>query len=148
MAHYGVKYRGTFKDINNQPYRLDIEELDYYGSITTVLIDTPPVVTYPDIKKGVDWLFSSGCEFSLVSTGNMDYIDMFTNEMQKYRVTILLDGLKVWCGFLDTETYTEDFNQSFNYSVQFSANDGLKLLERYLYLDNGNNYTGMTSLWK
>lgn len=146
---YNTKYTATFKDVNNKPYRLDIDELNYIGNSTTVTLASSPVVSYPEIKKGYDWLFTSGIEFSLLSTVDRQFIDMFTNEMQKYRVTLNANGAKVWSGFLDVETYSEDFNKYSNYSVNFTGNDGFKLLERYSYVNNaGANYTGITSVWQ
>ena len=110
MATYNTLYKAYFKDLNNFQYELDIEQLNFTGSSSTVLLDTSPTVTYPDIKKGYDWLFSSGIEFSLVSATDRKFINLFTNELQKYRITLYAGGGLCWSGFLDVENYEEDFN--------------------------------------
>jgi len=49
----------------------------------------------------------------------------------------------LWCGYLDTELYTEPFDSLTNYPVSFTANDGFNLLDRLSFVDNdGNNYSG------
>lgn len=153
MATYGLLYYSTFSDSENNRYKLEIQQLNYTGSSTQVKLAVAPVINYPDITKGYDWLFTSGIEFELLSETDRQYISLVTNDIQKYR--LILKGIysgyyyPIWTGFLDTENYEESANENYNYNVRFTGNDGFKLLERFNYVDtNGNNYTGITSIWQ
>lgn len=147
MENYGNLYTGSIKAFNGDTYDIWVQKRGYTGTSTTVSFGEP-LIKYDSIKKNYEFLLSSGIEFSMISAVDREFINLFTNDIQLYK--ILLYKNSQYCGnyFLDTETYQEDFNQSNNYEVSFTANDGLKLLDRYSYLDaNGNKYTGITSVW-
>ena len=151
MTNYGEIYYATFADVDKNTYKLSILELNYTGATQEVRLVTAPVITYPQIQLGYDWVFSSGIEFDLLSVTDRQYIHLFTNELQKFKVIIYkknssgVYNIIHWKGFLDTEIYSEELNRKSNYPVRLTGNDGLKLLDNYKYLDSsGNSYGGIT----
>ena len=88
MANYSELYYSTWGDLTKDRMKLTIEQLDYTGSTQRVYMAKAPVISYPEIKKGYDWLFSSGIEFELLATYDRQFANMFTNEIMKYRITL------------------------------------------------------------
>lgn len=154
MANYNELYYSTWGDLTKDRMKLTIEQLDYTGSTQRVYMAKAPVITYPEIKKGYDWLFSSGIEFELLATYDRQFANMFTNQIMKYRITLYhynpayVSYYPVWQGFIDSETYFESANEKINYNVKFTGSDGFKLLERFKYVDSNNaHYSGMTNFY-
>ncbi|MFY9150943.1 MAG: hypothetical protein WAO52_02935 [Prolixibacteraceae bacterium] len=68
--------------------------------------------------------------------------------MMEYQIRLYKSDILIWCGFLDSELYSEPFNITNNYTVTFTGTDGFALLNRIYYLDsNGSKYTGLMTQW-
>jgi len=141
------KYYYTFKSISNQQYTVEIWQ-NTTDIITAVEIlgDVKPfTVQYPSITK-FDTVRGSGCEINLISKTDRQFFSLFTANFLEYQIRLYKDAALIWCGYLDSELYTEDFSNIDNYSVSFSGTDGFALLERLNYVDaSKNHYTGITS---
>lgn len=152
MAIYSEKYYATFSDTDNNRYKLSIEEINYTGSSTQVKLAVAPSITYPAIQVSYDWFYTSGIEFELLSETDRQFIDMFTNEMQKFRIILYIYSKSsytvVWSGYIDNEIYSENLNAKFNYNVKITGNDGFNLLKNYKYVDDNNQvYSGITNVF-
>jgi len=147
------KYSCPFKGITNNSYRIEIWENDKFpvtsGSCTGM--ESPFVVNYSDVSK-LEPIHGSGCQISLLSDTNMKFLDLYTADIQEYQIRFYIDSDLMWCGYMDTEIYEEQFSETTNYPVSFSGNDGFALLDRMYYLgDEGGKsfkFTGITSQWE
>lgn len=147
---YEQKYYYTFYGLNGVEYTVSIDE-DTAGSITPVEVRgnvSPFTVEYPELQNKYAPVFSSGCTINLLSAFDRQFFDLFTAEMQQYRIRLLVAGAVKWIGLLDTEIYHEDFSSVDNYPISFTGNDGFNILDRILFVDSdGNNIDTITSCW-
>ena len=141
------KYYYTFKSITNQSYTVEIwQNTTDILTAVEILGDVKPfTVQYPRINK-FEVIRGSGCEINLISKTDRQFFSLFTANFLEYQIRLFKGSALIWCGFLDSELYTEDFSNIDNYSVSFSGTDGFALLERFNYVDiNKQHYTGITS---
>lgn len=146
---YQKKYYYSFGSINNNLYTVEIWQ-DITGTTLTaeeiIADETPFIITYPKVSK-FETIRGSGVDFSLTSTSNMKFLDLYTSNMKEYQVRLYSGSTMLWNGYLNSEVYSEDFSYNNNYQVQFTANDGLALLDRMQYLKiDGTKYDGFTTL--
>lgn len=146
---YQEKYYFFFKDINNNQFTIRIHQLANDGTISTQQVtagNNPFTVMLPSISNKFQSVRGTGCTINLLSQSNMQFLDLFTANMLEYKITAYKNGSLFWTGFLDSELYTEPFNELTNYEVSVSGSDGFAILSRMKYLDtNGNKYTGLDS---
>ena len=142
------KYFYYFRDIDDLQYTAEIWE-EAAGTITAVEIrgDAAPfTVTMPGLSDKFQPVRGSGCQINLVSETNMQFIGLYTADMQQYQIRLYASGSLVWIGWLDSELYSEPFNDLTNYPVSFSGSDGFALLDRMNYInDDGSKITGISS---
>lgn len=143
------KYYFTFQDFKRVSYTTEIwqdttttitaEEIQ--GSLNPFKIEYPTANIFEPVK-------GSGCELNLLSTTDRKFFNLYTADMMEYQIRFYKSGVLIWCGYLDSELYTEPFNQSKNYTITFTGSDGFALLERLNYLaSDGSNYTGLVLQW-
>ncbi len=137
-------YTGTFKDISNTQYQLDILQNTSISPTTIRLAAAPVTIEYSDFAGTVN---GSGAIINLLSQTNMQFLNLFTADIKEYQVVLKKSGSIIWQGYIDTENYNEPLADLNNYEVQVTANDGLAILNRMKYLNGSSNYTGATSLW-
>ena len=141
------KYYYTFKSITTQQYTVEIWQntTDIITAVEILGDIKPFTVQYPAISK-FDVIRGSGCEINLISKTDRQFFSLFTANFLEYQIRLFKGAALIWCGYLDSELYTEDFSNIDNYSVSFSGTDGFALLERLNYVDaSKNHYTGITS---
>ena len=143
------KYWYTFKDLKNIQYTVEIWQ-DTTDIITAEEIrgdQDPFLIQYSDISK-LESIRGSGCELNLLSSTDRKFMSLYTANMMEFQIRVYNGVNLIWLGYLDSELYSEPFNQIKNYPVRFSGTDGFALLERFNYLDiNGNKYTGLDTQW-
>ena len=143
------KYYYTFKDTSNVQYTAEIWQ-DTASAITAEEIrgDYKPFsIEYP--QTGLfEPVKGSGCELNLLSTTDRKFFNLYTADMMEYQIRFYKAGVLIWCGYLDSELYSEPFSESENYPVTFTGTDGFALLERMNYLtSDGSKYTGLVLQW-
>ena len=142
------KYYFSFKSIINQQYTVEIWQNITGTTLTAVEIlgdESPFIVQYPSITK-FEPVRGSGCSLNLISQTDGQFFNLFTANYLEYQLRLYKGNNLIWCGFLDSELFTEDFSQLWNYPVSFSGSDGFAVLERINYLDNNLlHYSGITS---
>jgi hypothetical protein len=143
------KYFYTFKSLNNDSYEIQILHTGVSGATQITSDQVPFVVDYPESKK-FEAVRGSGCDMNLISETDRQFIGLYSNEIQKYQIRLIKNSSQYpsWLGYLDSETYTEDFGSLKNYPVKFTGTDGFALLNRLLFVDgSGNKYSGQISQW-
>lgn len=150
------KYYYTFKDINDLSYLTEIWQ-NTTVTITEELIradESPFKVIYPEVSNKFEPVRGSGCSIILLSESNMKFTDLYTADFQEYQIRLYLGtnpytNNLIWCGYLDSELYTEPFAELNNYPVSLTGNDGFGILDRLSYVnDDNSNYSGITSQWE
>lgn len=149
MINYKLLYYANYKSIDNDLLRLEIHK--DYGSSSIIdapqeikLCTNPFNVEFPVIKNKLEVIRSSGAQLDLFCTEGSQFINLYTAKIKEYKVIFKMNDKIVWSGFLDTENYSEEFSVSKNYPIQFTANDGFKILERINFFEN----TGLIPLIK
>ena len=144
------RYNYTFRDNTNTEYTVELWQ-DTPTSITAsgITAGLPPfVVNYPPKSNKLDIILGSGCDMTLLSVDSLQFLDLYTSDMMEYKIKMYSGATLLWTGYLDSELYSEPFNEYNNYNVNLTGNDGLALLDRLDYLDStGGTYTGVQTNW-
>lgn len=145
---WNVKYYYTFKSLNENKFKVEI--LTEATGVTTpteiIGAATPCVLEFPTYKK-LDIIRVSGATLRLISTEMFKFLDLGTDNIQEYKVIIYKNDNVYWAGWLDSELYNENLSEYENYEVEFTASD-FNVCERIKFVDdNGNNYTGISTLF-
>jgi hypothetical protein len=150
MSNFQKKYYFNFYDLNQNNFIVEIWQ-DTQSVITATQIrgDVQSFsVNYPRIQSKLTPIHNSGADINLISVGNFDFLNLYTSNMQEYQIRCYKAAQLVWCGYLNSELYTEPFDQLTNYSVNFTCNDGFSLLERLNFVDaSKNQYQDIASFW-
>lgn len=150
MSNFQKKYYYDFKSLDNKNQTVEI-----WQDITTTITPTkiigavdPFVVTLTPLENKFQPVRGTGADLNLFATSTLQFMDLYTANIQEYQVKHTIDGELNWCGYLDTELFSSDFSKQKNYTVSITANDGFALLERMNYLQSdGSNYQGLTTQW-
>lgn len=152
MATYQFKqYILPFKGFGGNDYEVQLwHHTDVNEGTNTVELTgmvNPFIVDYPEVNK-LTPIRGSGAELNILSETNMQFLNLYHIDWQEWEVRLLRGSTVIWNGWLDTELYTEDYSETTNYPIQFTANDGFALLERYKFVEsNGDPYLGLKSQW-
>lgn len=147
---YQLKYYLNFKDIDDNQYTVNIYEdtTDIISSIEIRGIASPFIVNLPLFKK-TDSIRGSGANINILSETNGQFVSLYTSDIQKFRVEFKKGTVVKWTGYLDSEVYSEQFNQLDNYPVNIKANDGFNILDRLNYVQADNSkYSGIQTQWQ
>lgn len=143
------KYYYSFGSVFNNSYTVEIWQ-NTGATLTAEQITgayDPFKVMYP-LAQRFEPVRGSGADINIISTESMKFVNLYTADKFEYQVKLLSGSTLLWIGYLDTELYSEPFNEKNNYTVSITANDGLALLERIEYLQaNGTAYTGFSKNW-
>lgn len=145
---YGVKYRLEYYDnIAGFHHKTEIIEKDFVGSVTEVLGGDEPT-SYSLRGEGANsrdkfnTLISGEITFKMTSEANEQYIDLYTNDPEKYRVRHYVDtgsGYElVFLGKMIAGSYQENYISPPFY-VSVAATDGTPELDKLPFLDAGGN---------
>jgi hypothetical protein len=116
--------------------------------------ENPFSVEWPQVDKFTP-IMSSVATFQLMSMSNFQYKDLWTEDIQRYRVLLRMlyggatEWVTVWEGWLNAETYEEDLyryaGDGLAYPVTFYASD-FNVLRRIKFVDRakgGEPYRGL-----
>lgn len=115
----------TVKEVTgaSEPFKIDYEQAEKFQAVR-----------------------GSGATLNLISKSNFQFIDLHTDDMQKYLIKFYRAGSLYWIGWLDSELYTETLTNAIPYPVEFTAAD-FNILERLKYLkDEETKYSDITTL--
>lgn len=145
----GVTHDYIFTGMDHVPYRVEIWNQDSTQYSRIVGADAPFRVTF-DIENKYTTIRGSACDLNILSEFSMQFIDLYTTDMFGCKIKLYNATTEdlLWIGYLNSELYTEPFNEKNNYVVSLTGNDGLALLERLEYLDeDGDRYAGISDNW-
>lgn len=152
MTGYTKYYYYSFRDNNNTLYKVEIhkyiDDVAVPYPLEVIAGNNPFTIEYPERDK-FSPVWGSGCSFNLLSTIDRQFIGLYTADIQEYQIRLLDESDNIiWCGFLDSEFYEEEFSEISNYSVSFTGTDGFALLDRLNYVNNldGEHYQYTASL--
>lgn len=143
------KYYYSFGSVFKNAYTVEIwQNTDATLTAEEIIGSYDPFkVMYP-LAQRFEPVRGSGADINIISTESMKFVNLYTADKFEYQVKLLSGATLLWVGYLDTELYSEPFNEKNNYTVSLTANDGLALLERMEYLQtNGTAYTGFSTNW-
>lgn len=128
---YGLKYFGEFGDYYGDLFRVEIDERNYTGASSEMLMaDTPLQLDYPgdefDVYRPV---FGSQLIISVISQTDFQYINLHTADARQYRVTVKKNTVLYWKGWILPDLFNEPYVAP-PYVVNISARCGLGELDK------------------
>ena len=124
-------YFGTFKDIENVEYRVEITT-DLEGEDEEILLaDEPVVIDYESDNENAykPYKCSTATIRILLNEANFDLIDAFANRV---KVNIYKENKVIWCGFATPNTYSQSYEDYFDV-FELECQDGVSTLQYYDY---------------
>lgn len=154
-GNYGLKYYKTFvNDMGNQ-VRLNVYMRGYPGDVWQKIGDfvslrlqldgsddptepiTKSILTF-SMRDSVDKPDVSGVKYG-------DWKEFYTNDATLYRVDLLVDGNKMWSGYVTPDNWRETLE--YRSEIVITARDGLGALQDYIFREEaGSTEPGLISL--
>lgn len=126
---YGVKYMAKFRTASESPCEIRIEEKNYAGASRELIAGATPFVIRTSQSDFLTPVRASGGTISVFGSDYMQ--DLYANDPQGFKVTVVIDGNVHWIGFLTPDTFSQNFtNPEFIYEMEcVSAFSTLKYKE-------------------
>lgn len=116
-------------------------------STTPEIIEAAPdafALEYLEVKK-LEPVQGSQATLKLISERNFQFLDLHTDDMQKYLIKFYRASQLYWIGYLDSELYNENLTDYAPYAVEFSGAD-FNILERLKFRNESEKpYTDIAS---
>ena len=127
---YGTLYTLEFPDYFDRTIQVLIEEQDYAGASTDIKGgEVPLTISWKTPSDFIlDPINGSMATIRLMSETDYQFLNLYTNSNRKYRVTINIDAVLEWKGFISPDQYQEDYKQT-PYATEFRAMDQLGFLK-------------------
>ena len=147
------KYYYSFKSLETE----DTNLIEIWQDTGDVLVaeevtggGSPFVVKMPDLGNKFQTVRGTGCIIQLLSETDQKFFDgLYHENQQEFKVYHYINGVLNWCGYLNSEMFTEPYDSNFNYIVEVSGNDGLNLMERLFFNESdASKYTGLKTEWE
>lgn len=142
QKNYGVLYSLQYYDVFGVAlHKTEILEKDYTGNEITVGGGNAAPTQYSGGMGGQDKffpIFSSDMTFYLMSFTKNQYVGLYTNDPEKYRMRHSINGSVKWIGKVLPNQFEQEYT-SLPYPVEVVAHDGLATLKEFLFLDDDNN---------
>jgi len=97
------------------------------GEVVELKMGELPFVPVYDCTKNI---ITSNATLTLFSEVDRQFEWMIDRDRFRWVIKASLEGSIIWEGYIDTESYNEQYGETFNYEVTFDCNDGLGLLNR------------------
>jgi len=123
---YGNKYYLDFYDRFNNQIKVYIQQEDYVGGTTDLTGGDTPLKLHwmGEGSEKYKAIKGSACEFSVISTSDQQFLNLFTTTSREYKVIVYRDSYEIWRGFIDPDSYQEPFLYH-PYESVIHASDGL-----------------------
>lgn len=126
---YATKYKVEWIDYFGQSAELLIEEQDYGGSSSDIKGTRSPITLTYDTPS--DFLLEpvngSFMTIRLIAQTDYQFLDLYTSNNRKYRITLNIDSSLFWQGFILPDQYQEEYKGP-PYVCEFIASDQLGYL--------------------
>lgn len=147
---YQKKYYFNYRSqITNIPYLVE-----FWQNTEEVLVaeeirghKSPFNVDFPAIDHKFQVVRGTGCSINLLSKTDMQFFcSLYHDDPTDIMVKHYANGVLDWLGYLDSEMMSEPYDQTYNYPVSITGNDGFGLMDRFSFLQiDESKYTGIKS---
>lgn len=140
---WSTKYYIPFKSVDNNQYRIDIEQNSMTDAKELIGTSTSFILSIDDD----DFLYKPH-KFSTatISVAGSDYLQsLFSESYQNFRVNLYKNNKLIWTGFISPETYSQNYtNDVFEFNI-----DAISALATLQYIDYSiiNTGTQITSIF-
>lgn len=125
------KYHATFCNKKEQNVSLSIYEKDYAGTDSSVSLYAPGIVLeQPKVSTPFESIRGRGCNIFLKEPSIGQFEELFNNAQDKFKVSIGVDGVIEFEGFITPELYNGSLSP-YNREINVPATDGLGILDRF-----------------
>jgi len=140
---FGVKYRSESSDLRGAKWKVDILEDDFSGDITSLIAGGTPIKFFFDNNSDdvFDPIRETHVDISVYSTTNFALQDLYSLDLQQFKVNIYCDESLVFSGWIETQNYEEVYEPP-PYLVTITATCGLSNLSFIKFDDDGEYYEG------
>ena len=143
---YKTIYIIPFTSIDGHKYEVEIQKDGYTGDVISLTAsgDEPFTVSIDDER----FVYTpTRLSTATIRIAGNDYLQqLFSVNYQQYRVTLLRDGVPVWCGFTKPELYTQDYVSEL-FVLEIECVSAMSVLEFIDYTIEGKS-KGFVSLWR
>lgn len=143
---YGTKYKVGWWSYFDEDCELLIEEEDYGGASTTVNGAGDPLTIAWETPTDfiLDPVNGSMATFRIMAETDFQFLNLYTANNRKYRITFNVDSALKWRGFLSPDMYQEEYKAP-PYVNEFVATDQLGYLKTLAW-DQGSAMTLLDAL--
>ena len=145
---YWAELRSKYKEVF---WRVEIAERGYQGSAEEMAFNgsNPLQITWE--RRGDEFFVpvkGSEATINILCLENFHYINLFTSDPRKFRVSIFRNTKLYWRGYVVADLYSEKFTAP-PYQVSIKAVDGFSLLKNipFTNLDN-TQIEGRKTVWE
>ena len=110
----------------------------------------PFSVELPELNHKFQVVRGTGATIQLFSDTDMKfYTGLKHVDPTEFMVKHYIDSALNWCGYLNSDMYSEPYDINFNYIITTTANDGFALMDRFRFIQSdATNYVGIKSKWE
>lgn len=139
LPSYGLLYHTNYYDFRERRTDIEIYKDGYNGTVYEYrTTNTPAVIDLLGEDKIEDSVKGTAAALTFISFEDYKYLDLFVENPLKYLVKIKKQGEVIWNGYIETESYREDYRHT-PYAVELMATDGLSYLKEVPFSDDNLN---------
>lgn len=149
---FGLRYYSELRSKHKEVFwRVEIHERGFSGKSEEMSFDggSPLSITWE--KRGDEFFVpvkASEATINILCTRNFHYINLFTSDPRKFRVSVFRNTKLYWRGYVVADLYSENFTAP-PYQVSIKAVDGFNLLSSIPFKNLDNTpITGRKSVWE
>lgn len=141
---YGLLYTIPFATTKNRSCMVEIEKEGYEGEAVELIAAGTPFTVEIDNE---DFLYTpSRFSTAKLNVVGKDYLQtLFSTQYRKHRVTLTVDGVVTWCGYIKPEVYTQDYTSE-TFELELECMSAMSVLEYIDYTIQGEDKE-FVSLW-
>lgn len=108
---------------------------------------SPFVVELPELDHKFQVVRGTGCTLSIISDTDQRFFNsLYHVDYKELIIKHYIAGTLNWIGYLDSEMYSEKFDEVKNYVVSVNGNDGFALMDRFAFIgDDEIRFSGTKS---
>mgnify|MGYP007027359477 CR=1 FL=1 len=149
---FGLRYYAELRSKHKEVFwRVEIAERGFVGQSEEMAFDggSPLSITWE--KRGDEFFIpvkASEATVNILCQRNFHYINLFTSDPRKFRVSVYRNTKLYWRGYVVADLYSENFTAP-PYQVSIKAVDGFNLLSSIPFKNLDNTpITGRKSVWE
>lgn len=141
---YGLLYTIPFATTKNRSCVVEIEKEGYEGEAVELIAAGTPFTVEIDNE---DFLYTpSRFSTAKLNVVGKDYLQtLFSTQYRQHRVTLTVDGVVTWCGYIKPEVYTQDYTSE-TFELELECMSAMSVLEYIDYTIQGEDKE-FVSLW-